>query len=520
MTEGQAAATRPEGQRAYYNAAAIRRTLLHFLLGRGVAAVLSLVVAVLIVRALPVSDYAHYAVLQGLLILLMTLGNLGLERVVPRYFPQLRAAGEERALRRFFWLLLAIRLTAVLAVLLALQALAAGLDGRLGTRVLAAVLPAFAAMTLSYALSMHLFRCLQALLLNREATTGMSIEWAGRFVVLAVWLGAGWPLGLGEVLWVQAATTLPGLAWMLWCLVRHLHGPLAHAGEGAGGLQPRAVFRLGAHNYLWGLTGIHESPAVSRLLGGYLLSGAAVAGFGFAQALTAVLQRYLPATLLLGLIEPALMGRFSQRRDRGELLTWMSVVLKANVFVLLPVIAWFVLNGGTLIDWLTGGKYADSAWVVGVLLLVLIANSHVMVLQMLCNALEQSALLLQSNLWSLPGLALQVAAAALLGLPGLLAGTLAIVLFKNAYIMAGLRRAGVAYRLDWPALGRMGLGAALAGAAATLATGALAEPRLRALLAGLLTALVFLALLALWKAFSPAERAALNRVLGRRVVWW
>src|SRR5262245_53473761 len=88
----------------------VRHSVKHYIYGCGISPVASFAVALLLVRELSIADYAAYTAISGLLIGLMIFSNGGLERVIPRYFPELRLAGAEKELWNLCWILFGVRL--------------------------------------------------------------------------------------------------------------------------------------------------------------------------------------------------------------------------------------------------------------------------------------------------------------------------------------------------------------------------------------------------------------------------
>jgi len=503
----------------YYSAPRVRRSLGHFLVGRGVTACASVAVAVLLVRHLSVADYAGYTALSGLLMLLVIASNGGLERVVPRYFPVLRQRGAEAELRVFFWRLLGLRVALLLACLGVLALLQAQLTSWLSVPAQGGLAAAFGVYVLGFGLSLHLSRCLQSLLLQREASTGMALEWILKAAALGALLVRDGALLLTDAIWVHGVTACLGAAYMLIRLAAHLRA------RGTGPVRERVldyrrVARMGLDNYLQTLAGLHTTPAAGRLLAAHLLAASATATLGFAYAVAGILRRYLPANLLIGLIEPSIMARHSEASDFRRTAELAGMVLKFNLFILAPAVAWLCLSGRPLVEWVTDGKYGEGVWLIAVLMVVLMLQSHRLVLQILANAVEQSRLLVQSNLVSLPLVLVAAAGAWAFGAAGLIGGILLILVFRDAYLGARLGAAGYPYASDWRGLGRIGAFAGLAGAGGALASAAWSEGAAGSLLACLVTASLFLALSYVWKPFTGAERATLNRVLGKPLFVW
>ena len=507
------------GARGYYSAGRVRRSLMHFLLGRGITAVASIIVPILLVRELSVTDYAGYTAFSGLLMAVLTLSNGGLDRVIFRYFPQLRVSDAEQELRVFCWRLVALRSVLLVACLAGLWTVYPFLASRLSLPPNEVLLPAFAIYSAMFGISTHLSRSLQALLLQREATIGLAIEWIGKLAVLVAWLMVFNRIGLVQVLWIQAVCIGLGAGFMLWRLRVHLSRRVDATSAG-GVLDYLQVLRLGWHNYMRTLTAFHTSVEAQRLACAYFLPGLPTATFGFASAVTAILSRHLPAKLLLGLIEPTIMARYSEARDFERVTHLVSIVLKVNLFILIPATVWVVLSGRPLVELITGGKYGQSVWLFGGLMLVLMVNSHYQILQLITNAIEKSNLLFYSNLYSLLLVPVVLIGVKTMGLAGLVIGVLMVVLTRDVYVLRRLRGFGFAYVTDWWAIGRIALIAMVACLSAQ-SIGTWMFDGLSGMLVTLVVATtLYLVLTMVWKPFTQPERDTLNRFLGRRLFVW
>ena len=76
----------------HYNLDALRRSLGHFLVGKSVSALSSLLLLVLLARWLSTEDYAVYVSLQALVVIVTYLTSLGINQSLLRYIPELRVA--------------------------------------------------------------------------------------------------------------------------------------------------------------------------------------------------------------------------------------------------------------------------------------------------------------------------------------------------------------------------------------------------------------------------------------------
>ncbi|HKY01019.1 MAG TPA: hypothetical protein VJM53_00540 [Burkholderiales bacterium] len=497
----------------HYGAKRVRRSVKHYLYGRGITAVASFAVALLLVRELSIADYAAYTAISGLLIGLMIFSNGGLERVIPRYFPELRLAGAEKELWGLCWTLFGVRFLLLIVILTPVALAYEWLSQNFGLPNDRALMWTLCAYVLAFGMQQHLDHCLQALMAQRTATQANAIDWFGKLFALGGWYLYFGGLPLTACIAIQAATAVMASLFSLIRLIGHLR---ENPDTGARVLDPRRVFRMAAYSYLLPMAGFHAAPSAGKLLSAYLLPGAATAMVGFAQSFTQFMKRNLPAKLMLGVIEPTIMARYAETRDFSQTVRFVGIVLKLNLFVLMPVGAWVALNGKPVIELFTGGKYGDAAWLVGCFMLILVMESHRLILHLITNAVDETPLLLHSNLMSMVFLPLTIVGALTLGLPGLIACLLAISFSRNYFVVRGLRVKGYYYAPDWRGIARISILAALSSLAAYvfLHYSGTGVPYVIGSL--LLSALLYLALCLRFKPFSQIERDTVNGFLGKR----
>lgn len=502
----------------YYAVSKVRKSLIHFLMGRGITSIASFSVAIIVVRELSVSDYAAYTAISGLLIVLMMLSGGGLERVIPRYIPELcqRGAGEE--LKAFCWKLIFLRLLFLLPILLVVGVCYLYISGWFGIPAETKIMLALFAYIIAYAISMHVTRILQALLLQKQVTRGMALEWFTKLTLILVYMFYLDLITLSDVLIIQSGTAFLSAIYMLTVLHAYLQSQINV--PQVKSLDYKQVINMGWHNYLQGLTGLHAGPAISKVVSAYFFPGPATAAFGFAHAFTGTLRRYLPANLLLGLIEPVIMARYTESRDFPKTVHLVSIVLKINLFILVPITMWFYFSGEPLVMLVTDGKYADSVWIISALMVLLMMESHRLILQMIVNAIEKSQWLFYSNLWSMLVIPLIILAIYKLGLLGLVAGMLSISLCSNIYIVWHLNKCGFKYQLDAIAVLKLLLISYVCTYSSSVLFYQIAEGLLYTVATGLVSGVLYLLVTYVLKVFSVSERETLNKFIGKRYFVW
>lgn len=506
---------------SYYSTKKIRKSMWHYLLGRGMSAIGSFAVAILLIRVLPVETYGIYTALAGLLVTLGLLSDGGLDRIIPKFLPMLRSAQAESQLAKFCWKLLFLRIVFIVALVIPVLFIPGLFNTLISNNTGLDILIPFAAYTILICVAVHLSRTLQALLLQREATQGMALEWFAKLTALLAILAYLNSLPLNIVVWIQALSVALGAFYMLLIVRNHLHKSARKIDSEPRTLDisPRRILLFGWHNYLPNLIGLVLSSSTMKLISAYYLGNAQTAALGFAYAITGVMRNYLPATLMLGLIEPVFMARYAEHRDFKALNEMSSVILKINLFILAPATVWLALSGAPIIDFITAGKYTDTVWLLTGMMVTIMWYCHYLVLRLIVNAVEESWLLFTSNAWaSLVGI-LQIGAMIFYGLPGMLAGSLVVSWFENYYLVRALRRKGHPYKPDWKGLLRIIVLALLASLIGSLSfkwqSGIFGS-----LLAGFITVVVYLGLAYYWKPFSEGERQLLNRFVGRKLFIW
>lgn len=505
---------------SYYSGRKVRASMWHYLLGRGMTAIVSFTVAILLVRILPVETYGAYTALTGLLVTLGIISDGGLDRVIPKFLPTLRTQRAEAQLAGLSWKLLGLRAIFIGVALIPILLFSDSISGFLSLDNHSNVIWPFALYIFLACIAVHLSRTLQALLLQRNATRAMALEWLTKLAALLLILALMGGLSLMQVVRVQ--TIAVSLAALYMLVILHAHLGLFKSTDTAAkrfDISPARLWRFGWHNYLPNLIGLIVSSNTMKLISAAYLGSIQTAALGFAFAITGMMRNYLPAILMLGLIEPVFMARYAERREFSTLNEMGSIIVKINLFVLAPATVWLALCGAPVIDFITAGKYTNTVWLLTGLMVSLMFYSHGLVLKLILNAVEESWLLLVANLWaSLAGM-LQIAAMLLYGLPGMLAGILLIAWFENVYIVKRLRAKNHPYHPHWQGIVRimvLALASGILGASTTL----LIPGLIGSLLAGLATVGLFLLFGYLWKPFLPSERALLNRFIGRNWIVW
>ena len=385
-----------------YGGARIRRGLSHFIIGKGVSAVAGLLCMLLVIRGLSIESFAAYSVLTALVELFTALTGLGLVHALLRYVPELYAKQYQVSLRKFTYGAFGIRTAVLLLAALLAFMFADKLAPEIG---LSHAIDAYEVFLLivvlrssTHFLSQVLESTLHQSIVQIGFTAATLIRLAG--MLYLVQQGA---VQLVDVIWVEAISDLVSMLIMLggivWLVTRQ---GLAHQNSADDGTwlsnNMRQIKHLAITGYAQHIIGLPFGSNTNRLVGGSLFSLHTMASFGFAQSIYEYVKRYLPAQLLVGLIRPVVVARFSEKRDFSAAAAICDRVGFINITIISAILSVLLVGGLPILKWISADKYGTEAlWVLITLMLVLALETHRLTLEMLVQTVERYAILIPSN---------------------------------------------------------------------------------------------------------------------------
>jgi len=504
---------------SFFSTSRVRQNLPYLIMGRGISALGTFGSIVLIVRHLSISDFGVFSVVVGSSIIFGLVCGLGIERLIPRYLSEMRSAGAVEKAAYLAWLFLLARMTLLLPAFLVLYLAWDLVSVQLQVDLDTGIYWASVAYIGAFLIGKQAADTLQAVMSHREASLGYAVDAAMRLLALG-FLALSDNFSLATALWAYFTGAAAGAAICLGGMLRIFNARIESPFRGGEhGILPSRLAQYGWHAYLHNVGGILLTPQALRIFCASLLGAAGVAALGFAQALAEFAKRHLPVFFLGSMIEPILIGRYRETRDFTTLNSLTSVVLKVNLFLLLPVVGWLALSGDGALVLITGGKYVEQIWLLVGLLGLLAFDAHRALLHMVIMAVDATWLLVLSQVWPTILLAGLLALVYYQGLPGLLAGLTVVVALVNFLLVRQLRKYGHEYRLDWQGIARIAVNAT-AGSFLGLLVSRSIDGWPGSLLAAGVTCMAYLGIGYLHRAFAPEERNLINKLLGRPVWVW
>lgn len=488
---------------------------MHFLFGKALNAIVSLVTLIVLARWLAPEAYGVYIAFLALQTSLLALSSLGIETTTERFMPELRTRHADSELLGFVMASISARLVSLMVLVLVAWFAAQPITALVGLERHLAVFHLWVWVVALNGMLSFVVILLEAMLHQRQSQRCMSIYVTAKLVLLVL-ARQFWQLDLGALVHIELASTAVAVLVGSWLLVRRFSSDGLRSGWQVVLENRHRMGRFAFFNYIAQVVFQFFSVEMMKLLVTRLLGVFQSARYGFAYSLAETVQRYLPAVLLLRLIKPVFVSRYTKTGDFVELNQMARIILKLNLLILAPMIALAAVFGRDLLSLISKGQYADAHWIFVSVLSLLVLTSHQLVLSLLASTLEKNSMQLYAGIASTIAFPFALFLVPTIGPLGAVAASAVSGGIYNIFATAYLRRAGFDYRPDLRGAGVfIAAGAALYGFARYLNS---VLPGLEGF-ATVLTigSLFYLAIVRALAAFSNDERDLLNSILPKNV---
>lgn len=442
-----------------YGAARLRRAAIHFVTGRLVQALARAALILIIVRILPVEDYGAYMLIIGLAETVLLIASLGIVPVGQRYLPELVMTLKPAKLKRFVLFLLVAQTLVLIALSLAAWAGWSGLAGFMNLSPQQTTATYWAPVLF---LLVPCFRLLceiqEAMLEQGKAQVARALMPVGRIIGIGVYMALDSTPGLAELLLLDIVVTVV-------CIVLayfNIYSMLKELAHGTGDeLNVREMLRFGWHMAGVNLLGSTMQPGIVRLVIANGLGVIETGVYAFLQSLERLVSRYLPGTLLRGLVRPVLVSRAQTENGVHTMRAGASLLIKANLLMVVPGCIIAALAGDAVVAAASGGKFTDAGFTLLMFLVVLLVSSQRQVIEMVAQITGQTAMLRATALLG----PITLAAVWLVAPRGLniIILTLAIgSIISNVIRTAAVMRRTPGFRVEWSGMARIVIAGALA----------------------------------------------------------
>jgi O-antigen/teichoic acid export membrane protein len=490
-----------------YRVERFRKALLQFIGGRVAQATARAVLVLILVRILPVADFGAYMLIVGTAEMLLQVASLGLLPLAQRYLPELISTVAIRKLYGFVAFLVIAQIVVLAVVAFLIGQFWSSLAPAFGMSAeqvaitswggwLFLVIPAFRFSADLLEAMLEQGQTLRALMvIGRVAAVGSLVIFKPKVT-------------LADVLMVDMVVTAVCTV-MEWLYIRRSLTAL-HTPGASGTLPVREMVRFARHMAIVGPLGATASPGAVRLVLANALGLAESGLYAFLQSLERAVSRYLPATILGGLIRPILISRTIGQGSTELLEAGTGLLLKSNLLIVFAGLVVIAVCGDEIVMILSGGKFSGAGLTLLLLYVNMIATSQRGVQEMVMQITGHTRALSITSVISL----LALFAVWLFAKHGL---NVAVLIVAAGSLTANWIRAGVLrFSTDWFRVDLRGMAAIfLPGLVAAMLGLALAR-WIGPLGAGILALALFILLVRIGRPFKAKEIRLVERVIGER----
>ncbi len=361
------------------------------LIARPLSAISGLLILVLLSRTLSSDDYGIYFAIWALAEILILASNLGLIHAAYRYIHADEYIDGKLVPHGPVWRLIAIRLFSLLVLAAGLYGFSPSFIADAESHLVYSVVTVVAAIVVFEGLARFIEIVMDSMLCQGRSQTSLVSRTVFRLIGISyfLWLGE---LNLQNVLLAEMVAIALGLLLGMVLLLDIYR--IARSSNAAAEVQEdiplSRMFKYAFPAFLAQLIGLVYGPDVLKLILNKVSGPEALAMFGFAYSLAAVIQRYIPANLMAGIFRPVFVAA-SKREDADSVLPGLlSLTIKLNWIIIIPIFcsAWF--GAEQIFYIISHGNYAAASQLFCVLVLGLLPVSVHLILSMYCLARETS----------------------------------------------------------------------------------------------------------------------------------
>lgn len=377
----------------------IRKSLKFFLFGKGSNAFLSMAILFSLAALMVEAEYAAFVSWQALILLVAKLAAFGIQSVMHRFLPELRADSNP-LVYRLLTVGVSLRFLVVLLFVVIMIANLPLLISLLKVPNYDDLLSAFLLIGALRLTGLSLAQACDSLLWQRLSQISLVVT--NVFRICAIYfVHYAFEVTLTNIVIIEF------LAESIFLLQMSVGVRKNWASDTTRKNAPtqtwfsdhrQRIIRYGFSKYLVSLTGIFYGPAPNRLLATQFSTNRDVAVLGFADSIMRLAQRFMPAVLMIGFIRPIFIARFTTGSDFSSLVKMSNVIFRVNLAVLLVLMVGVLVVGEPAFNLLTNDKYGSAYLLVAGFLMLQVFEALRLIIELLIEVTELNQISILSNI--------------------------------------------------------------------------------------------------------------------------
>ena len=433
----------------YFGFLALSSSLRHFFIGKGFTIISSLSVLFLLARYLQQNEYAVYISWQAIILVIGIVTTAGIQAVMHRYLPELRSKTNNKFVYRMIVIGVFSRLTLIVLTVLLLLAFLPEIAVFLKQAQWQWLLPWYLCVGILRLVSLSLAQAMEAILWQKTSQYSLAIAKVANLtgVLLCVFFNKMTLLNLVIVEMVSESLLLILLMSGLYKNWRK--DPERNHGD-TSWWKPnnKRVYKYGSTKYVANLSRLLYGSGPNRLLVTNMMPSSEAALFGFTDSLFQLFWRFMPGRLLLGLVRPVFIAKFSTSGDFSKLTQMSNMLFRINMLVLILAAVTIAVLGEPVFDWITNGKYGSANLVLAGFLILLVFEGLRLIIEILIEAVEKNQISILCNLIQSLSFIVAIPLLPLIGLWGLVVANILGTIVALFLAISRLHSFGFHFSID------------------------------------------------------------------------
>lgn len=389
----------------------VKKSAKHYLIGRVLAGLSGFLVVILMARGMSIPDYAIYTALSGLASMLCVVAGLGMNRVVSRYIPEALMKRSSKDLSMLIWTLTWVKIFFSFVVLVLLMLSWQKINAFFKFADISVFSWAFCIFVFSDILFQHAASILQSLLMQKQLTQLMAIQWLGRLIGVSIVLLLNVTFDWRVAFWILAAPELTAAFVSVFTIQNKL--AKLSVGRQPDVLEGRwpeweKVIQVAKNNYGFNLLAAPPQGYCMKIIAGMYLPTEYVASYGFFLNLMEKFRQYIPLNFFYNLLEPVMIAGYIKDSNFQSLSNKCQMLYKSNLIIMFLAIIFVAAFGEEFISLLSRDEFSNHSWILLLLAIQFTIGSHIVLLQLILNTIEKSQLLIKASYFGLAAMFLSL----------------------------------------------------------------------------------------------------------------
>ena len=409
----------------------------------------SLCFVFLLARYLEQKEYAVYISWQAIILVIGIVTTAGIQAVMHRYLPELRSSTNNKLVYRMIVIGVISRLTLIVLTVLLLIVFLPEIVVFFKQEQWQWLLPWYLCAGLLSLVSLSLAQAMEAILWQKTSQYSLAItrmlKLAG--ILFCIFINKITLLNLVIVEVVSESILLILLVSGLYKNWRK--DPERNQGDTSWwNSNNKRVYKYGSTKYVVNLSGLFYGSGPNRLLATSLMPSNEVALFGFVDSLYQLIWRFMPGRLLLGLIRPVFIAKYSTTGDFSKLTQMSNMLFRINMLILIFAAVGITILGEPVFDWITNGKYGSANLILAGFIVLLIFIGLRLIMEILIEAVEKNHISILCNLIQSLSIIVAIPLLPLIGLWGLVVANILGTIASLIFAITRLHSFGFHFSLD------------------------------------------------------------------------